>query len=267
MGQMAYQFVVLMVYVAAALDVLQLKPASPTAARSLGARPMHKLAHRIALVWFAFQAVCLVSFALSGDLHRAMPSAVLYITNSMTLFLIVPAGIIWSFRATVPIFPLMRRRKFSVRHPAVVFAILAAASTGLTAAVVLFANWKPDSKLDAALETSGHSHFANALFALYLLISAPIAEEFVFRHYLQNRLMALNRSALYRLLAIVLVAAVFALGHGGMISPAWVKYAQVFGFGLALGVCQMTLGIECCIGLHLFFNLGAAVMGMLHGQS
>lgn len=91
------------------------------------------------------------------------------------------------------------------------------------------------------------------------LMLAPFAEEIAYRGYIQPRVaLLLERVAPAKWAAVgsvALVSAAWALGHSEMIEPAWVKWGQIAGIGVALGVARMRLGLEACILLHLGFNL------------
>jgi membrane protease YdiL (CAAX protease family) len=54
--------------------------------------------------------------------------------------------------------------------------------------------------------------------------------------------------------AVVVTAVVWALAHGGRVEPEWVKWVQIFGLGLALGVLRLRRGLEACVVVHLLFN-------------
>ena len=80
-------------------------------------------------------------------------------------------------------------------------------------------------------------------------------EEIIFRLGVQNFLakyLGLRNNKYW--IAIVITAALWSLGHWGMLEPGWVKMAQVFPMGLALGWLLKKYGIEICIIVHLLFN-------------
>ncbi len=65
--------------------------------------------------------------------------------------------------------------------------------------------------------------------------------------------------------AIVLTAALWSLGHVGALNPDWVKLAQIFPLGLALGWLYRRQGTESTIMVHALFNvLGGLVLSPLY---
>lgn len=97
--------------------------------------------------------------------------------------------------------------------------------------------------------------------ALWLMVNAPWLEETVLRHYLLPKLwrrLGGGRVALW--VAIIIMAAVFALGHGGHLEPPWPKLLQTFTWGLALGWVRFAFGTPWAIGLHLAWNLSALLV-------
>jgi membrane protease YdiL (CAAX protease family) len=97
---------------------------------------------------------------------------------------------------------------------------------------------------------------------VWLMLNAPWQEELIFRHYLVPRLSAIGglRSKWTMVLAVGGTAAIFALGHGGHLDPAWPKLVQTFVWGLMLGSVRVWLGTGYAVGLHLLFNLSAPLM-------
>jgi membrane protease YdiL (CAAX protease family) len=67
--------------------------------------------------------------------------------------------------------------------------------------------------------------------------------------------------------AICVTSALWALQHEGMISPEWVKWVQIFGVGIVLGVARLRLGLEACMALHFLHNIlaGWCVPAMTDG--
>jgi membrane protease YdiL (CAAX protease family) len=114
--------------------------------------------------------------------------------------------------------------------------------------------------LDALAPKEGTSRMAQVVVTLTLVCLAPLVEEVIFRGFTQGWVTVLwperwgGRWA-GRTIGIVLSALLWALCHGGQIDPVWVKWVQIFGLGLALGVVRLRQGLEACVLLHLVFNL------------
>ena len=82
------------------------------------------------------------------------------------------------------------------------------------------------------------------------------SEEIVFRLALQNGLTYLWRSSRYgHHWAVLVTTAFWTIAHVGSLEPNWVKFVQVFAFGLVLGHMNRRLGIVPCIVTHVLFNI------------
>ncbi len=97
---------------------------------------------------------------------------------------------------------------------------------------------------------------------LITFLEFAFTEELIFRLGIQNYLATkLNRNNNGYWIAIVLTSIVWALGHAGTLDPNWVKFAQIFPVGLALGWLYRRNGVESTIIAHSLFNvLGAFVI-------
>jgi membrane protease YdiL (CAAX protease family) len=101
----------------------------------------------------------------------------------------------------------------------------------------------------------------NAIVAI-ALVEFAVAEEFIFRLGLQNWFAKVLRlPARGYWVAVALSSAVWALAHANTLDPEWVKIAQVFPMGIALGFLFRKFGVECCIFAHAAFNLAMACLG------
>ncbi len=102
--------------------------------------------------------------------------------------------------------------------------------------------------------------------ALVVLLEVAFVEELIFRLAIQNYLGAKLRQRRYGYAtAIVLTAALWSLGHVGALNPDWVKLAQIFPLGLALGWLYRKQGTESTMMVHGLFNvLGALVLSPLY---
>lgn len=103
-----------------------------------------------------------------------------------------------------------------------------------------------------SLALSMQSSFLGAL----VMIEFAISEEVVFRLGIQNyvaQVFKLRGNNYW--IAIVLTAALWSTAHVNTLEPNWAKIAQVFPFGIALGVLSRRYGIETCIAAHGLFNL------------
>ncbi|UCC96968.1 MAG: CPBP family intramembrane metalloprotease [Phycisphaerales bacterium] len=109
---------------------------------------------------------------------------------------------------------------------------------------------------DIVKQKFGESN-AMSLTGLLLLLEHAFAEEIVFRLGIQNYLAKqLSWRGKKYWIAISLSAILWTLGHTGVMEPNWVKLAQIFPVGLALGWLFKRLGTESCILAHALFNVG-----------
>ena len=89
-----------------------------------------------------------------------------------------------------------------------------------------------------------------------VLTYVAINEELVFRMFwLRLLARALKRFRWRRLAAVLVTAAVWAVGHGSMLEPTWVKLTQIFVVGLVVGYVYLRAGIEGAIATHASLNL------------
>ena len=91
---------------------------------------------------------------------------------------------------------------------------------------------------------------------LNILVIAPISEEIFFRQFSMGifaKWFGVSRLAIF--FNIGLSSIIFSLSHLNMLTNNWIKMAQVFPLGIALGYVYLKKGLEHCIVLHLLFNL------------
>jgi len=88
------------------------------------------------------------------------------------------------------------------------------------------------------------------------LVEVAFAEELIFRLGIQNFFgNYIGRTRGRYWLAIFATAALWTLLHSGVVQPDWVKYAQIFPLGVALGWLYRKCGIGACIAVHAMLNL------------
>jgi membrane protease YdiL (CAAX protease family) len=88
------------------------------------------------------------------------------------------------------------------------------------------------------------------------VFAAAFVEEIIFRLGIQNALIRLLhlRQGWYWI-AIVLTAALWTMGHAGVLSQDWLKFLQVFPVGLMLGWLNLKFGVESSILTHGLLNI------------
>ena len=178
-------------------------------------------------------------------------------------FLFTAVGLACCAAAGVVAFPLLRPGLGSGetlrRSPvAPVLWSLLLAGTWSIYTVLLFHATNPELS-EAAKRLFGSLDIGENMAVALLAVSvAAVGEELMFRLGIQNYIARIFGWWDRRYwLAILLSAALWSLGHAGTLEPDWVKIAQVFPAGLALGWLARKHGIEACILSHVVFNTGA----------
>ncbi len=91
---------------------------------------------------------------------------------------------------------------------------------------------------------------------LLTVLRASLFEEVLIRISFQSLLHWWFRNKRYGAwLAIILSSIVWTFGHGGVLDPEWVKFAQIFPIGLFLGWLYQKHGAESVVLAHGFFNV------------
>jgi len=126
--------------------------------------------------------------------------------------------------------------------------------------VVLFNLTRPEaSEMIKMIQSSNDANTNAELSSVLLMLiftRLAITEEFFFRLALQPFLeWQFRRNQYAPILAIVLSSIFWSLGHVGVLVPEWVKLAQIFPFGVALGLINRRYGIEAAILIHVVFNV------------
>lgn len=102
-----------------------------------------------------------------------------------------------------------------------------------------------------------------SLTLIILIMAVVIAEEVTFRLVIQNYLVKQFKLENKYWIPIVLSSLMWTLAHGNTLIPEWVKFAQIFPIGLALGALYKKFGLESVIIAHGGFNI---IMMFLSGN-
>ena len=95
-----------------------------------------------------------------------------------------------------------------------------------------------------------------SLIAGLVFVRFAVVEEITYRLAVQSFLARKLRLQGRRyVVAIVLASALWTLGHAGTLEPEWIKFAQIFPIGIALGFLFRKYGVESCIFAHAIFNV------------
>ena len=231
----------------------------------------------------AMSAVALVAayFEFGETLGIALPIAALVI-DFFKIILVVSVGAYCASLAGYSAFPLLRPRLGRAGADAMQPAtVLKAPAIDLRSravwVLILVAGWLAYSKLlfllfspeisetmKQALDKLQVSQATSLTPATAIAVSViAISEELAFRLGIQNLLWRLFRLKDNKYwVCILLTSIIWTIGHTGVLEPDWVKLAQVFPAGLALGWMFKKHGIESCIAAHLLFNLTMPLLGL-----
>jgi membrane protease YdiL (CAAX protease family) len=106
------------------------------------------------------------------------------------------------------------------------------------------------------------------LMAGLLVVAFALGEELVFRLGIQSFLARhLKLKGRKYWIAILATTILWTLGHAGVMEPAWVKFAQVFPLGIALGILFWRYGVEITIGVHAVYNVVMMLLAPLLVQT
>ena len=166
--------------------------------------------------------------------------------------------------ATLPVMEMPSRP--SVTPPQALGATLIVVAGALLYTVVLFTVTTPRlSQIVRSLTDFDTAQLGLGstvtLATLLLVLQVGFAEEIIFRLGIQNFLAVHFKWQGQRFrIAIAATAALWAMGHSGMLDPDWVKLAQIFPVGLALGWLYDRFGIESAILAHGLFNVAGLIL-------
>ncbi|MGF1657141.1 MAG: lysostaphin resistance A-like protein [Verrucomicrobiales bacterium] len=132
---------------------------------------------------------------------------------------------------------------------------------GWTAALFVIFDAQPN--LDYLEETKGSSTLlAIGLTIFAFVVLAPLYEEILFRGLLQSGLTWIMLPWTEHA-GIIFTAIIFALIHGAMLEPEWLKLVQILPLGIFLGYIRRYHGLEACIIFHVLFNGIALIIGQV----
>lgn len=96
----------------------------------------------------------------------------------------------------------------------------------------------------------------NAVLMMIVFAKVAITEEIFFRHVVQNLVEWRLKDHKYGVhLAILFSSFLWSAGHIGILTPEWVKLAQIFPFGIILGILYRRFGFEIVALIHAVFNI------------
>lgn len=182
------------------------------------------------------------------------------------------AGMYYSVRLRQPHFPLLRALARRRRRPPLPAArrspwiLSVAVGAGfLLYTVALF--WATEPRISPVLKHTVQTlellmeRTGSPLLVAILVSLIAVKEEVTYRLFIQTQFeWWLRRTSNPACWAILLSATVWTLGHAGAIEPTWVKFAQIFPMGIALGLMRRRWGLTPCIVAHVMLNFIGVLM-------
>ncbi len=222
---------------------------------------------RFAWVIVGVYSIAMIAVVAPAVMETSWLLTVMLPVDVLRTFLFAAVGLACCSAAGVVAFPLLKPAlgapKDFVRPSLFVPASLGLlfAATWSVYSILLF-NLADPELTDFAKRLFGELGVSDNMAMAMLGVSvAALGEELVFRLGIQNytaRIFGWWDRRYW--LAILLSATLWSLGHVGTLEPGWVKLAQVFPAGLALGWLARKHGIEACILAHVAFNIAAFMM-------
>jgi len=148
-------------------------------------------------------------------------------------------------------------RKWWIKFDAIVVISVIIASIYT---IVLFSLTQPQASemirlIQESSQTQG-TETMNVILLAIVFARLAAAEEIFFRLVVQTVVEWKFRASRYASAIAILFSSLFwSIGHVGVLVPEWVKLAQIFPFGIALGLIYRRYGIEAAILIHVVFNI------------
>lgn len=213
-----------------------------------------------AFIIILYTILLIIAACFSPDLFKTFLSFLFLPISFFTVVISISVGGFFCKRLKLPGIPDIRRKGIS-RPKKFYLAILIAILLTFLYSAFLF--WfthpseTPFAKEIWKIWTERLGLKAKHGFATILLLLATkaISEEVTFRLFVQNMLgYSFKKLRWGYLLAILLTASIWALPHAGVMNPEWVKFVQVFGFGIILGLLMRRWGVASCMIVHMVLN-------------
>lgn len=221
-------------------------------------KPVFKRLMPIFILFVSIEIICGILMMIASDSQSGRMSIILsQIIQTVLFSLCLVAGYSESVRANIPAAPFLRvcsqakntkhgknHTEFTLEQLFFTFFIIIAGS------MIIWIIFKPEITKEAKerLLKTGWEKAG----VVFLVLSAAIFEEIVFRFFLMAKIL---RSSKNLLLAVLLSSLIWAFCHIGMVEPWWAKVLQIFYVGIILGYTRTRRGIEPAIILHIMMNL------------
>ena len=152
-------------------------------------------------------------------------------------------------------------------HALIAVAVVAGMAAAYSGALFKLASPQMSSilkELTGRQRAAGTSGDRPSLLVALVLLTFALAEEVTFRLGIQSFLARqLKLTGPKYALAVLATSALWTMAHTGTLNPEWVKFAQIFPLGLALGCLCWKYGAEAAILAHGGFNIIMMFLGPL----
>ena len=178
--------------------------------------------------------------------------AIQFAINAALIPVILPMARRWDEEMGWKMGGALRGKRILTTIPLVLIATVIAGA--LTAAIFYVA---PFEVSDEAMKME-KDMMSSVPGVVLMVMGAAFYEELVFRMgffvFLHRAFRRFDRLGI---LAAIISSALWALAHSGPVDPMWVKYLQIFPFGILQCVLyRVARGIEAPILTHMLFNVG-----------
>lgn len=190
----------------------------------------------------------------------------------LQMYVMVFNGIYFSEKLEIIDIPLLRKKldykkklKFNYKYCLTIVGFTAAA---MVYTIILFKISKPNPSsffndiFDLEEGFNSLDYYKPNLLIFFIALKAGIVEEITYRFAYQNFFAyKFNLVGKKYIIAIFISTLLWTVGHTDSLDLIWVKYAQVFPFGIALGFIYKKWGLEASILSHGLFNILMVTIG------
>lgn len=190
----------------------------------------------------------------------------------LQIYVVVFNGVYFSEKLENNDIPILKRKFFDMKKlnfnikyaiPVIAFGVIALIYT-----IVLFKIFKPnpsifiEDMMDVGISLEDIDYKPNFLILL-IALKASIVEEIIYRFAYQNFFAYKFKLAGKKYIIAILISTIlWTIAHTSSLDLVWVKYAQVFPMGIALGYIYKKWGLEVSILSHGLFNVLMVLFGM-----
>ena len=217
----------------------------------------------IKFIPFIFNWPCLTENLKSPDFSGYLTSMLFIIPYDLIkLFIFITAGyVIYTYLDLRPL-----RRDWKSAWYWIDILITCIIFIGLTESLIYFIH-PVTSEQGRKISDLMLSYYVSKEVGLFHIAScAPWVEEVTWRFFWPALLLYTFRNVRLKwVYSIVITSALWSIAHAGMLNPEWMRFIQIFVYGLLLGWLFKKRGLEACLASHFMSNIILTAIH-LHGQ-